>query len=328
MAVLLTSCKTDPGQCGCGVAETDTDSDGTADCLDGCPDDVFKTDPGQCGCGIAETDTDADGTADCIDGCPDDVLKTDPGQCGCGVAETDTDSDGTADCIDGCPDDVLKTDPGQCGCGVAETDSDSDGTADCLDDCPDDVLKTDPGQCGCGVAETDSDSDGTADCNDNCPNDPLKVEPGLCGCGLPETPNCEGPNPGEAVQWRLVDGGNDHWYALQLVDRTWDEASQDAANLGAHLATLTTQAENDWVFAEVANAPDAWNQQFGPWIGGFQNTTSPDYSEPGGGWEWVTGEPWAFTNWQPNDPSNTGGAQNFLALSGHKPIRPDRTFVE
>ncbi len=54
---------------------------------------------------MPDTDTDSDGTPDCNDGCPDDPAKIDPGACGCGVADTDTDSDGTPDCNDGCPDD-------------------------------------------------------------------------------------------------------------------------------------------------------------------------------------------------------------------------------
>ena len=33
------------------------------------------------------------------------------------------------------------------------------------------------------------------------------------------------------------------------------------------------------------------------WIGLYQNTSSPTFSEPSGGWEWVTGEPLIFTNW-------------------------------
>lgn len=101
-----------------------------------CPDDDEKVHPGQCGCGSADTDRDSDGTADCNDGCPDDGSKTAEGVCGCGVADGDRDSDGTADCNDGCPDDGGKTEPLQCGCGNAETDTDADGTRDCNDACP------------------------------------------------------------------------------------------------------------------------------------------------------------------------------------------------
>ncbi|MBI4066215.1 SBBP repeat-containing protein, partial [Candidatus Gottesmanbacteria bacterium] len=134
---------------------------------DACPDDPDKTEPGQCGCGVADTDSDGDGTADCNDLCPLDPAKIAPGQCGCGVADTDSDGDGVADCNDLCPLDPAKIAPGQCGCGVADTDSDGDGTADCNDLCPNDPAKTAPGICGCGVADTDSDGDGTADCNDS-----------------------------------------------------------------------------------------------------------------------------------------------------------------
>jgi CxxC motif-containing protein (DUF1111 family) len=162
----------------CITATCDTDSDGTFDCDDNCPDDPEKTEPGECGCGVAETDTDKDDTPDCIDNCPEDPEKTEPGECGCGVAETDTDKDDTPDCIDNCPEDPEKTEPGDCGCGVAETDTDEDGTPDCIDNCPEDPEKTEPGDCGCGVAETDTDGDGTPDCNDDCP-----TWPGDCSDG-------------------------------------------------------------------------------------------------------------------------------------------------
>ncbi|MCP4740796.1 MAG: hypothetical protein GY871_00980, partial [Actinomycetales bacterium] len=45
-----------------------------------------------------DTDSDGDGTPDCVDDCPNDPNKTEPGACGCGVADTDSDGDGTFDC--------------------------------------------------------------------------------------------------------------------------------------------------------------------------------------------------------------------------------------
>lgn len=55
---------------------------------DFCPADPNKTDPGICGCGVPDTDTDGDGTPDCNDSCPTDPNKVVAGACGCGFAET------------------------------------------------------------------------------------------------------------------------------------------------------------------------------------------------------------------------------------------------
>ncbi len=49
----------------------DSDGDGADDCVDGCPDDPDKTEPGTCGCNVAEADSDGDGILDCVDNCPD-----------------------------------------------------------------------------------------------------------------------------------------------------------------------------------------------------------------------------------------------------------------
>ena len=47
----------------------------------------------------------------------------------------------------------------------------------------------------------------------------------------------------------------------------------------------------------------------------YQDTSSPEYSEPDGAWSWVTGESWSYTNWGPGDPSNTNG-QDHAAFGG------------
>ena len=61
---------------------------GTVYSCDQCPSDPNKTDPGICGCGVADTDNDNDGTPDCNDNCPNDINKTDPGNCGCNEIES------------------------------------------------------------------------------------------------------------------------------------------------------------------------------------------------------------------------------------------------
>jgi len=67
---------------------TDTDSDGTCDTGDGCPDDPAKILPGGCGCGVPDLDGDADTVLDCDDQCPgqDDLL--------------DENQNGTPDCLE------------------------------------------------------------------------------------------------------------------------------------------------------------------------------------------------------------------------------------
>lgn len=55
--------------------------------IDECPNDPNKLLEGDCGCGVADTDSDSDDVADCIDECPNDPNKIVEGECGCGVEE-------------------------------------------------------------------------------------------------------------------------------------------------------------------------------------------------------------------------------------------------
>lgn len=181
------SAKLYAGTCGCGIADTDSDRDGTPDCIDVCASDSTKIAGGVCGCGVPDVDPDGDGTMSCIDLCPLDGTKTAPGACGCGNADTDSDGDGTPNCQDSCSSDAKKTTPGACGCGIVEVDSDKDGTMDCQDQCSTSALKTTPGVCGCNVADTDTDNDGYPDCIDTCKLDRSKLGAGSCGCGVAET---------------------------------------------------------------------------------------------------------------------------------------------
>ncbi|UCG33852.1 MAG: hypothetical protein JSU68_04285, partial [Phycisphaerales bacterium] len=106
----------DPGICGCGTPDDDTDGDQTPDCNDLCPTDPDKIDPGQCGCGVPDTDSDGDGTADCNDQCPNEPALIEPSEpglevsCGDGI---DNDCDGLTDTAD--PDCAGPSCPHTCG---------------------------------------------------------------------------------------------------------------------------------------------------------------------------------------------------------------------
>jgi hypothetical protein len=49
---------------------------------------------------------------------------------------------------------------------------------------------------------------------------------------------------GQAVQWKVSEGGNGHWYRLDPQSRDWSAAQQFAVQQGGHLATLTTLEED------------------------------------------------------------------------------------
>jgi len=89
-----------------------------------------------------------------------------------------------------------------------------------------------------------------------------------------------------AVQWRVEDGGNGHWYALTAESMVHPQLRVACEAHGGHLATLTTQAEWEWVKSQLPVA--------GLFVGGYQDHASPAYAEPNGGWKWVTGEPFVL----------------------------------
>ena len=116
----------------------------------------------------------------------------------------------------------------------------------------------------------------------------------------------------QAVEWKVSDGGNGHWYLFHpTIFPNWINARQFAQSLNGHLATLTSQGEQQFAanYAIGIGGSDCW-------LGGYQDRNAPDYSEPAGGWRWVTGEPWTFTAWRPDgQPTNIRGMNDFLVAT-------------
>jgi len=107
----------------------------------------------------------------------------------------------------------------------------------------------------------------------------------------------------QAVEWKVSDGGNGHWYAVKSwpTDTRWLAAKQFAESVGGHLATITSSAEDDWTTALVTQTGGSWNGVFGPWIGAFASAPCTNGSAC---FQWVTGEPFTYTRWHPGNPDN------------------------
>jgi len=108
------------------------------------------------------------------------------------------------------------------------------------------------------------------------------------------------------VQWRLEDGGNDHYYEVIEPGAIIWLAARDAAEVGGvPLATITSEAENNFVTDMLAGTV------LSAWVGGYQVDGS---EEPRGGWRWITpDEAWSYSNWNQGEPNDDGG-ENALQI--------------
>ena len=95
-----------------------------------------------------------------------------------------------------------------------------------------------------------------------------------------------------------------HSYLVVSARFTWDQAKLDAELRGGYLATLTSQAEANYVqsLGILSTIP---GEAF--WLG-----ASDELQE--GTWTWVTGEPFIFALWHPGEPNNgVSGNEDYLA---------------
>ncbi len=128
----------------------------------------------------------------------------------------------------------------------------------------------------------------------------------------------------------LLNPANQHFYEAVTVSGgiDWFDArvaaeSRSFRGVQGHLVTITSAQEDNFI---ATNFPEAFPvvpssrppECEGPttventcgfpyWFGGFQPPGSPD--EPEGDWEWVTGEPFVYTNWHVGEPNDFDGRE-------------------
>lgn len=110
--------------------------------------------------------------------------------------------------------------------------------------------------------------------------------------------SCASALRGSSISGPFVNGDNGHTYLL-LNEASWTDSEAEAVTLGGHLVTISSAAENEWVWSTFKDRLP------GPgtlWIG-FTDQAQE------GTWCWANGENAAFVNFQvgqPDDAHNSG----------------------
>ena len=92
---------------------------------------------------------------------------------------------------------------------------------------------------------------------------------------------------------------NGHSYYRSTSSMTWTNAKAACDNMGGHLVTITSAAENTFVF-------NTWPSG---WIGFTDEAVE-------GQWKWVTNEAVTYTNWNGGEPNNAGNEDYAQFVSG------------
>ena len=82
-----------------------------------------------------------------------------------------------------------------------------------------------------------------------------------------------------------------HYYVFSNKDYTYDQASQFCVAVGGHLATITSQEENDFLFQYMKDS--GYKSAYF----GFSDAITE------GTWVWANGEVSDYTNWSKNEPN-------------------------
>jgi hypothetical protein len=94
---------------------------------------------------------------------------------------------------------------------------------------------------------------------------------------------------------------NGHSYYRSTSPMTWTNAKIACENMGGHLVTITSAAENNFVFSTWPSG----------WIGFTDETVE-------GQWRWVTGEAVTYTNWNFGEPNNSNNEDYAQFVNGGK----------
>jgi hypothetical protein len=103
----------------------------------------------------------------------------------------------------------------------------------------------------------------------------------------------------------VVFPGNGNSFYL-VASGGWDDAQALAQSLGGYLASIRSQAENDFVQTQVLGFDGADRRG---WIGFTDETVEGQFA-------WTSGESVDYLNWNPGEPNNANGIEDYTEMLG------------
>jgi len=123
-----------------------------------------------------------------------------------------------------------------------------------------------------------------------------------CAVGLFAIVAVNGVASAQAVEWKVSDGGNGHWYQAVPAATyfTWSAADAEARAKGGYLVTITDASEANFVRSLINSTSGVVRNlsgtTVGPWIGAVKDPSTLQFG-------WCTREPWSYTEWAPGEPT-------------------------
>jgi hypothetical protein len=114
----------------------------------------------------------------------------------------------------------------------------------------------------------------------------------------------------QAVQWRVEDGGNGHWYGAVMEGRDWNAAESNARSIGGHLVTITSMQENAFLVSLGLPWTPSLNL-IAYWTGGRKPAAGQPFA-------WISGEPWDYSNFDASERNGCCGTDvRFVVFRTH-----------
>lgn len=108
--------------------------------------------------------------------------------------------------------------------------------------------------------------------------------------------------------YMLIGSFNGHTYYKSTMRQSWFGARMSAHAAGGYLTTISSMAEQDYVYTNGVRNPNiTYSFENGVWIG-------LNDADMEGTFVWENGEPVTFTYWEQGEPNNANGNEDFVEM--------------